>query len=80
MASWYDAAVVQLREAFRDVPQGTDEKALRKIATGAWEWGPREHWPYKAWLRAVKDVVRQRIALEKWNADAPPAEGDETDG
>ena len=34
------------------------EKELRTALRNAYPFGPRSHWPYKVWLKAVNETVR----------------------
>lgn len=47
---------------------GLDDAALRKKATEAYPFGPRESFPYKAWLKAMNEVFgpsEKKKAAEK---------------
>lgn len=72
--SRYAHAVTRLNTAFADVVRGTDEKALRRIARDVYPWGERKHHPYKMWLKATNDVVRERLALERWTGSQEDAD------
>lgn len=51
--------------------KGDDVRELRRRLREAYPFGRREHWPYKAWLNAVRD------GMARWSAakDRRPVEG-----
>lgn len=37
------------------VAEGDNEKAIARRIDRSYPWGPRAHWPYKAWLAARRE-------------------------
>ncbi|MBU4610317.1 hypothetical protein IMZ29_07115 [Achromobacter sp. GG226] len=37
------------------VADGDNEKAIARRIDRSYPWGPRAHWPYKAWLAARRE-------------------------
>ena len=59
MSTWADEAGQVIAEVHRTLPE-TASLAERKAAVdAAYPFGRRSHWPYKAWLRARREYLRQ---------------------
>ena len=65
--TWYEISV----EVIRDVCSenvGMSEARLRKKVSEAYPFGPRAHYPYKAWLKAMADVLgpaRRKVEAQR---------------
>jgi hypothetical protein len=64
--SWSTIARRHVDEAYREIkaehPDMPDEQIMRKVSKEHYPFGERELWPYKAWLRAVKNY-RQALGV-----------------
>lgn len=65
---WRPLAEQVVREVIAEYP-GDDERELRRMISGEYPFGPRDHWPYTVWL----DVVAKEVAAWKRRNSAPPA-------
>ena len=60
--TWRDSAKAAIQKALQEAEaQGLDAEATRTYVNAAYPFGPREYWPYQAWLKAV----RQALGLPK---------------
>lgn len=55
-SSWYHRAVGVITAA---IAEGGTVKEVRKRIDAAYPFGLRQDWPYKAWLRARRDLLHQ---------------------
>lgn len=60
-SKWYDSCRAVIDRVMLTVPAGTDPVECRRICNAAWPGGPRENHPYKMWLRALRDAMRERF-------------------
>lgn len=60
-SKWYDSCRAIIDRVMATVPAGTDPAECRRICNAAWPGGPRENHPYKMWLRALRDAMRERF-------------------
>lgn len=60
-SKWYDSCRAIINRVMATVPAGTDPAECRRICNAAWPGGLREHHPYKMWLRALRDALRERF-------------------
>jgi hypothetical protein len=62
--TWYESALGVLRALGLplDMPADAEAEAVRK----AYPFGERAYWPYKAWLKAVKDWRADRERLRRF--------------
>ena len=55
---WYTRAVAVLAEALADArKQGLSDAETRRLCDSRYPFGPREHHPYKMWLKARREVL-----------------------
>lgn len=52
-SGWAERADYVLSEVFRALPRDATEADVKRACRDAYPFGPREHWPYKAWLQRV---------------------------
>ena len=62
-ATWVTRSADIVRQIVAD-NQGLDDKELRKVITSAYPYRERMGWAYKAWLKAVKQVLGNRKQVE----------------
>lgn len=66
--TWRERAVEVVRQVVEENP-GLDDLLLRRRVAEAYPFGPKTNHPYKAWLRAVEDVLgpseRKRAATRR---------------
>ena len=56
METWYGISVRVIREVVAENKGATDAQ-LRKKVSEAYPFGARAYYPYKAWLKAVTDIL-----------------------
>lgn len=75
--TWYELAANAIRVELVIAGQlGLDESATLARVDSAYPFGVRAYYPYKAWLKARRDLVtgpmlidsRDREKLRQWNA------------
>lgn len=59
--TWYDESIAVIRQVVRDNPN-VPEAELRRLVSKAYPFGPRQHWPYKAWCKAVNAILGPTLA------------------
>jgi hypothetical protein len=52
---WSRIARDTIAKAAESVPEGATAKERRAILNAAYPFGERAYWPYKAWLKAMKE-------------------------
>jgi hypothetical protein len=59
---WYDRAAQVIKGAIEAAhTEGvTDAKEIQRRVDAAYPFGAREHFPYKAWLKARRDLIGGR--------------------
>jgi hypothetical protein len=67
--SWAAIADEVLAEVFGALPEGATEREVRLAMRAAYPFGPRSHWPYKAWLSRC----RAWRAAHRLGMRSPPA-------
>lgn len=63
--SWSERARQVIADVHATLPANISFADRRKAIRAAYPFGPREHWPYKAWCKA------QRAYLAKYDPKAP---------
>ena len=66
MNDWIAYAREVVAKAAADIPVDAPIKDRRRIIAAAYPFGPRAHYPYKAWLKAVRehlDAYRPRPSV-----------------
>lgn len=56
METWYAISVGVIRRVIAE-NKGATEAQLRKKVSEAYPFGQRAYYPYKAWLKAVTDIL-----------------------
>ena len=54
MTEWSDIARATIGRVALTIPDDTPFKERKRLIDDAYPFGPREYWPYKAWLKARK--------------------------
>jgi hypothetical protein len=55
---WYSWAAATITRVQREAEaQGLDAEATRRLVDAAYPFGPREHWPYRQWLKARRELL-----------------------
>lgn len=57
---WSKIAREVVAEVLAAYPADTPER--RKALRDAYPFGQREYWPYKAWLKAIKDATAPKVS------------------
>ena len=52
---WSQISRETIQKAALAIPDGTPAKERRRILNKAYPFGLRKYWPYKAWLKAMKE-------------------------
>jgi len=55
---WWGLAVKVMEDAIEGKPPEDWEKAIDQAYAPV--FGPRKHWPYRVWLKAKKEFLRER--------------------
>ncbi len=71
MGLWKDRSAAVIGPALDALPLGATEEECRKALREAYPFGPREHYPYKAWCRECRLALEKRFA-GRAGAKAPP--------
>ena len=58
---WSEESRRRVAECLSSLPEGTPEKACRAALRVAYPFGPRQHWPYKAWSKAARAALAVRF-------------------
>jgi len=58
---WYETSERRINAALDALPPGADEKAIVKAVREAYPFGPRQHHPYKQWLKAQRQILHKRF-------------------
>lgn len=62
--SWYERSISYINWQKNENPD-LDNEELRKVCSKGYPWLPRSGWPYKAFLRAMRDTFRPVEAAQK---------------
>lgn len=61
--TWYESACATIDAAYKDLskqfPTMNAAQIMREISRTRYPFGVREHFPYKQWLKAVKDYGKK---------------------
>lgn len=77
---WYEWAAATITRVRKEAQaQGLDPEATRRLVDAAYPFGPREHWPYRQWLRARRELLglpgsvsgSDAAKLAAWQEGAP---------
>lgn len=77
---WYEWAAATITRVLAEAAaQGLDAEATRRLVDAAYPFGPREHWPYRQWLRARRELLglpgsvsaSDAAKLAAWQKGAP---------
>ena len=55
--SWYRASQNAIKIAHESIPDGATFAERKKAIHAAYPFGERQHWPYKAWLKAQREYL-----------------------
>lgn len=63
---WARVARETISRVGSTIPEEATFKQRKAVIDAAYPFGPREYWPYKAWLKARKDY------LKRYDPSRPP--------
>ncbi|MFZ4509292.1 MAG: hypothetical protein ACOYON_16510 [Fimbriimonas sp.] len=58
--TWYERSCQIIGQVIAENPGASDEE-LRALVSDAYPFGQRKMWPYKAWLKAVNDLLPKQL-------------------
>lgn len=59
MTSWSDVSRATIARVALTIPDETPLKERKAIIDAAYPFGPRSHWPYKAWCKARRAYLQK---------------------
>lgn len=72
LLSWHERAVEAIEAVHRALPPSIGFKARRAAIRDAYPFGSREHYPYKAWLKAQRAYLARYSDKPAGPLDARP--------
>jgi len=58
VTEWSDIARATIERIALTIPDDTPFKERKRLVDDAYPFGPRQYWPYKAWLKARKAYLK----------------------
>lgn len=81
--TWGEVSLRVINEAFPEVkaanPDLSVEQLMKLISREYYPFGPRENWPYTAWLKAIKKYRAAAMRGDESSLRIPPADVAEMD-
>jgi hypothetical protein len=65
---WEQRAWQTIRPIVDANPNASDG-ALRKLLSQAYPFGGRDYWPYRVWLRCVREAIAARSRQRAWRGE-----------
>jgi len=67
MSYWKERALKVINATLQQIPEGTQEKDIRKALSAAYPFGQRQYHPYKVWCATVNEVLKPTVKQRNTN-------------